>query len=325
MERQDAYTVRDAAADFDAAIVSSIRTYGNLGPYRPLDRAEFKGIRIFDLLLRHPQIVCGSSVKAGDPDNSLYGNWGVVLADGNIEQAYPYDAISYASDNKAYSPYAWRIDGTPVKQQMSEAIEYRMGHNEIDVRIGANAIAGIYFGAAHEAEDGVDLPSKSIVDLISDIGVPIYSLQDGRFFTANTEGSSRPVSPSEIVQHHVTLADDHASRMKQVLAQKLFLPSRNSISAGQQFGKSYQRSPSRRAKTILERSAEHPSVDHRYFGSMAIYSAGLTSLFPKAVFSKDEYYSFTKRLMPNGMLSTSLEDIEYYIATGEAPEQYGRI
>ena len=73
-----ALNVREATRDYNVTFVSAIRTYGNLGPFRPLNRPQFKGVRLFDILLRPNQVICGSTVRKGDPDESLYGNWGVL-------------------------------------------------------------------------------------------------------------------------------------------------------------------------------------------------------------------------------------------------------
>ena len=319
--------VSTATRTHNTAFVSSIRTYGNLGPFRPVDRSEFKGIRLFDMLLRPDQVVCGSTIREGDSDETLYGNWGVVIGSGDIQQAFPYDAASYVTGGRAISPYGWRNEGVDVETQVARAIEYRSGYNEVDIQLGQRSIAGIFFGNHAGGVDGIDLPSENVLEMIRPLDIPSYKLQGGQFYLIHSNGdsASRPTPPAAIIEHETIIPEDVSENMKHILAERLLLPPRNAISAGWQFGRmSGDNSPSK-AVAWLESILASEHIDQRYFGSMAVYAARLTALHPATSFSQESYEQFVQRILPNGSLRASKSDIDFYLATGNPPEHFGKI
>lgn len=318
--------VSEATHLYDTVFVSSIRTYGNLGPFRPANRADFKGIRLFDMLLRPSQVVCGSTVREGDSDGTLYGNWGIIIGSGDIQQAFPYDATSYVKEGHAVSPYGWRNDGIDITTQVARAIEYRSGHNEVDIALGECSIAGLFFGEQELGVDGIDMPSESVLKMIEPLQLPAYRLTGGRFHRIHEDHTdTSATSPAAIIDHHTSTPETVADYMKTELARRLLLPPRNAVSAGWQAGTMERRHPGSDFTATVERFLDSDAIDQRYFGSMAVFAAELTSLYDLAAFDKLTYDQLTQRILPEGMLQASRVDIDYYLGTGRAPEYLGKI
>lgn len=322
----DTLSVREASLQHDVAFVSSIRTYGNLGPFRPRDKSEFKGVRLFDMLLRPTQVVCGSTVQRGDSGTKLYGNWGVIIGEGEVLQAFAYDATSYVEKGQVQSQYAWRNEGIDVATQLSRAIEFRHGYNEIDIALGAHSIAGIFLGDQSMHADGIDLPSNSVLEMIHPLGLPVYHLVDGSFFEIKEDVvSSRPTATAELLTHHAVVDESTASYMKDALAQRLVLPPRNAVSAGIQAGNIYRRYPSVEQEHGLVDLLHSSAIDKQTFASMAIFAAELTHLYAQATLDYEAYTELAARLEPDGLLHATTSDIEYYLRTGTAPDYLGKI
>lgn len=319
--------IREATHQYNAAFVSSIRTYGNLGPFRPANRADFKGVRLFDILLRSHQVVCGSTVREGDPDGSLYGNWGVIVGEGEIQQAFPYDAASYIVDGKAVSPYGWRNDGVPIEIQVANAIEYRSGHNEVDIALGCASIAGIFIGEHPGGVDGIDLPSDEVLSMIAPLALPTYRLREGQFYQVLPDGhiDTQPTPPATIITHHSVIPDELSELLKTELAHRLVLPPRNAVSAGWQAGIMESQSSQPQFAREMLRHMQSNREDRRYFGSMAVFAANYTNLLPYASFDEGDYEILRNRLLPGKLLRATENDIAYYLAHGSTPDYLGII
>lgn len=318
--------VREATHAHNAVFVSSIRTYGNLGPFRPVNRADFKGIRLFDMLLRPTQVVCGSTVREGDGDSTLYGNWGIIVGSGDIQQAFPYDAASYVHAGRAISPYGWRNDGVDISTQVARAIEYRSGHNEVDIALGETSIAGIFFGEQPLGVDGIDMPSDSVLEMIRPIDLPTYQLRNGSFYLVEGRRvATTATPPTSIIEHHTILPLAVAEDMKQELVGRLTLPPRNAVSAGWQAGTMEQHRQNPGFAPMIEALLQDPLVDRRYFGSMAVFAAEFTPLYPYTEFTREVYSELAQRILPGGILQASRDDIDHYLATGCTPEYLGKI
>lgn len=324
MEKLD---VAEASTTHNAVFVSSIRTYGNLGPFRPENRVNFKGIRLFDLLLRPNQVVCGSTVCEGDPNGLLYGNWGVIIGAGEIQQAFPYDASSYVVDGRATSPYGWRTEHMDIRSQVAHAIEYRSGHNEVDIALGKNSIAGLFFGDQVSGFDGIDLPSDTVLEMIQPLGLPHYKLQDGRFHRIYPDDTIEPSATTvkELLGYRFQVPADAARYMRQELATQLLLPPRNAISAGWLHGIAQSRNPMPSFGNAVGELLKSQDVSHRYFGSMAVFAAEFMPLIDKTAFDDVTYQDFVHRITPGNMLRVSDADIDHYLATGTAPDYLGTI
>lgn len=329
-----------ATEQYDVAFVSSIRTYGNLGPFRPRDRADFKGIRLFDMLLRPEQIVCGSTVRKGDPDGSLYGNWGIIMGGGDILQAFPYDAASYTRDGQVFSPYSWRIEGESIESQLHAAIENRRGHNEVDIALGKRSIAGLFFGDKKDAVDGVDLPSEKVLAMIAPLDLPTYQLRQGEFFRLHGETpETSPTPPGALAQGYIDVSEQHQEMMKSTLETTLLLPPRNAVSSGffrgtSQFEHRTDRHtlPYDEFVASMDTHLMQTREDIRYFGSMALYAyheAAGEVLPPRIAdnlaFDNSTYRKLANRVHEDGCLTVVRQDVDHYLATGDTPEYIGKI
>lgn len=319
--------VLEASTTHNAAFVSSIRTYGNLGPFRPENRAEFKGIRLFDLLLRPNQVVCGSTVCENDPNGLLYGNWGVVLGSGDIQQAFPYDAASYVIDDRAVSPYGWRNDYSDLSTQVAHAIRYRSGHNEVDIALNKHSIVGVFFGDQANGADGIDLPSDTVLEMLTLLDIPLYKLQDGRFYRKHPNGTidASATTINELVDYRFHIPEAVTAHMKQELSTRLLLPPRNAISAGWIHGTIQSREPNATFGKAMSELLSSSDVSHQYFGSMAVFAAQFLPLVDRTAFDINTYAQFVDRITTGNMLRASHEDIEHYLATGTAPAHFGII
>jgi len=318
--------VREATLRYDVTFVSSIRTYGNLGPFRPRQKKDFKGIRLFDLILRPDQVVCGSTVHAGDADGSIYGNWGVIIGSGEIQQAFPYDAASYIDNGHAVSPYGWRNEGVDVEEQLQRAIESRNRHNEVDIALGQHSIAGIFIGTMEIGADGIDMPSDDVLEMISPLPLPMYQLSHGEFFNLHDGvASETPTPPSRLIEYYTLVPSELAAHMKQELTRRLLLPPRNAVSAGWQAGKVQARRPDNEFRRSVERHLLSKDLDRRYFASMAIFAAGVEELYANAIFDEQTYHELANRIDEEGFLQADMHDIDYYLKTGRVPDYLGSI
>lgn len=323
----DKLDIREASTTHNAAFVSSIRTYGNLGPFRPENRAEFKGIRLFDLLLRPNQVVCGSTVQRGDPDGALYGNWGIILGSGDIQQAFPYDAASYVIGHTAVSPYGWRNDHVAIRTQVANAINYRAGHNEVDIALNEQSVVGVFFGNKMEGVDGVDLPSEAVLEMIEPTGLPFYQLQNGEFYRKDIQGNIEAAATplEELLEYRFHMPTEISTYMRQELCSRLLLPPRNAISAGWIQGTIQSQHPSETFGQTMDEYLTSADVSRRHFGSMAVFAAQFEPLFDKTAFTHRTYQSFVGRLTTGNMLRASDQDIDYYLQTGATPDYLGKI
>lgn len=319
--------ILEASTTHNAAFVSSIRTYGNLGPFRPENRADFKGIRLFDLLLRPNQVVCGSTVSEGDPDGVLYGNWGVVLGSGEIQQAFPYDAASYVVDDKAVSPYEWHNDFVDIRTQVANALHYRSGHNEVDIELNEASIVGLFFGDQASGADGIDLPSDTVLEMIKPLGLPFYRLREGRFHSIQQNGlvESTPTPLSELIAYRYHISDEVSRYMTQELGSRLLLPPRNAISAGWIHGTIQSREPNPSFGSAMNKLLESDDTGRQHFGSMAVFAAQFMPLIDKTVFDEATYHELLSRITPTCMLRASDDDIKHYLSTGAVPQYLGKI
>ena len=81
---QRAFDIEALAEDYGVNVVSAVRSYGHLGPFPPRPGVDFRGVRLFDILLRQDQILCSSTASRGDTSENLYGRWGVVIGSGTV-------------------------------------------------------------------------------------------------------------------------------------------------------------------------------------------------------------------------------------------------
>lgn len=340
-EDHRASSVRNVAEDYNVAIVSAIRTYGNLGPFRPLNRDDFKGVRLFDILLRPDQIACCSTVEKGDSEANLYGSWGVILGEGKIYQAFPYDATTSVDKGEIYSKFSARISGIRPAEQMRQAIRSRRVYNEINASIAG--VAGMFYCV--DCDDGAqnDFPSKSFRDLIVPLNIPQYLLRQGEFYQiAEVEDISKRsigeiVSPSEIVQTSIRPTQEQRDHMVEYLIDNLTLAPRNSISSGFDRGQfSYEDLPPEKSARFFCEGEKllHPSnsIGLRLYGAMALHAFaeaairdGHSSISEYArslagqVIDLEKYEEYKGRILPNGNLSVTNADLRHYLDTEDLP------
>lgn len=235
-EDRRAFDIKTLAEDQDVAVVSAIRTYGNLGPFRPQNRDDFKGVRLFDILLRPDQIACCSTITEGYSEANLYGNWGIILGEGKVHQAFPYDATTSVNKGEIHSKFAPRISDIRPVEQMQQALRARHLYNEINASIGG--IAGIFYCVDNDDERSYDFPSKSFRNLITPFHIPQYLLRNGQFHRiteledVESGRIGEVVRPSEIVQTSVRPTQAQREEMIDYLTDNLTLAPRNSITSG---------------------------------------------------------------------------------------------
>lgn len=331
--------------------VSAIRSYGNLGPFRPVDREFFKGIRIFDLLLRPHQTIHGSTIKPFTPSH-LYGNWGIVVTNGNILQSYPYDAVSTVENGVPKSPYEDRIQHLSADEQLAQAITARKGHNEVNISLATRGIAGTYY-LADGQKDGVDdasFPSSAVETALEPLHLPSYWLRDGMLFTrTDPDGTSLETSPvpADILEAGAFAPDsDQEEYMREFITNRVVLPPRNPISAGVgrgEFAYHYRQSTGAGTHDDFFNEVNHhldqPALHTRLYGAIAFHSFmeqahaqddkidPLPSLVHRAMeqTSTEAYRAFKSRVQDDGQLRVKRTDIDHYVSTNILPEYLGPI
>ncbi|MFZ3010197.1 MAG: hypothetical protein WA030_04265 [Candidatus Microsaccharimonas sp.] len=340
-----------AAAHHGVNFVSAIRSYGNLGPFRPVDREYFKGIRIFDLLLRPRQTIHGSTIKPLTPSN-LYGNWGIVVTKGKILQSYPYDAVSTVENGVPKSPYQDRIQHLSADEQLAQAITARKGHNEVNISLATRGIAGTYY-LLDGQKDGVDdasFPSSAVETALEPLHLPSYWLNDGMLFTrTDLDGASLETSPvpTDVLEAGAFAPDrDQEGYMREFITNRVVLPPRNPISAGVARGKFAHHYRQSNGTAVhddffneVNYHLDQPALHSRLYGSIAFHSFmeqahaqddtvdPLPSLVHRVTeqTSTEAYRAFKSRIQDDGQLRVVRTDIDHYVSTNTLPEYLGPI
>lgn len=342
-EKRRAFDVEALAKDYNATVISAVRSYGHLGPFRPRHGIDFRGVRLFDILLRPDQILCSSTVSRGDTSRNLYGRWGVVVGSGTVEQAFPYDATTTVVKGEVTSIFLDRLQGISPDEQMASAIYGRNIYNEMNVR--ADRIAGVYF-CVDEGEDPsvVDLPSERTRQFIEKLSIPTFLLRGGVFraldSVSDLSSTSDILTPTEITEYGVTIDETTRDELVHHLVNNLVLAPRNAVSSGLargNFAYTYRRDtkPYQYEDFLLEQSRlisheVRPSL--RLYGAMALHQFAMQSemiditaasrarRMAQTVLSLDDFVDFAGRVEPDGHLAIKHEELEYYLATGNLPE-----
>ncbi|MFY9228171.1 MAG: hypothetical protein WAO28_02490 [Candidatus Microsaccharimonas sp.] len=340
-----------AATHHGVNFVSAIRSYGNLGPFRPVDREFFKGIRIFDLLLRPNQTIHGSTIKPLTPSN-LYGNWGIVVTKGKILQSYPYDAVSTVENGVPKSPYEGRIQHLSADEQLAQAITARKGHNEVNISLATRGIAGTYY-LLDGQEDGVDdasFPSSAVESALEPLHLPSYWLKDGILFPRTDQNDlppgTDPVSIEDLETRAFAPDSDQEEYMRAFITNRVVLPPRNPISAGVargEFAYQYRRAIGTDSHGEFFNEVTHhldqPALHSRLYGSIAFHSfmeqaqalgdtvSPLPSLVQRVMeqTSPEAFHEFKSRVQDDGQLRVVRTDIDHYVSTNTLPEYLGPI
>lgn len=341
-----AFDARSLMEDLGVVLVSSIRTYGNLGPFRPLDIDEFKGVRLFDILLRAGQIVCASSVSLGDSDKNLYGKWGVIIADGTVKQAFPYDAVSSVSEGEVFSKFQPRLCDARPSEQSAYAIASRCQYNEIDV--GIEAIAGIYYYYNPDYISDKDYPSKKFLEMIQPFNIPQYALCSGQFYPITDIWSDQaldlnyPASLGDILDKTVHIDSDQVEIMLAYLSKVLTLAPRNAITSGYTRGSffyDYTKSSVLREHEVEKFLRHHVQlIEDGSDPSVSLYGAITLHAFAEAARNNDDftqsdrvlhklkdylnlgdYKKHVSRILDGGNIAVTREDLQYYIDNGSLP------
>jgi len=342
-----AFDIEALAQDHNAVLVTAIRTYGNLGPFRPQNWEDFKGVRLFDILLRPDQIACCSTVVEGDSSENLYGSWGVIVGGGTIHQAFPYDATTSIAQGKIESKFAPRLDGIRPAEQINQAINARHRYNEINASV--SGIAGLFYCVDEGAPIPRDFPSKTFRDLIAPYEIPQYLLSNGKFYSISSvedvvlgvhEGE---VPPSDIVKASIRPSKAQREEMISYLTGVLTLAPRNAISSGVARGQfAYDHTP------ILSSSRDNFFVQHERFltqkanlslqlyGAMALHAyaelasndgdgatARRATAIAGAVLSRELYLEYKDRILSSGNLAITTDDLRHYLDHETLPPYLG--
>ncbi|HSX16208.1 MAG TPA: hypothetical protein VLF40_05430 [Candidatus Saccharimonadales bacterium] len=338
-----AFDVQALAEDHGATVVTAVRTYGNLGPFRPQNREDFKGVRVFDILLRPGQIACCSTVMPGDTVANVYGSWGVIVGQGKVHQAFPYDATSSVSDGQVHSPFLTRLSGMRPTEQIHQALYARPGHyNEINVSV--DGVAGIFYCLGQGQSSDQDLPSKALFDLLAPYDIPQYVLQDGRFYPIEQFSDielgdfGQPVAATDMAQNDLRLTAEQRDAMVAHLSEILTLAPRNAVTSGVargQFAYDYRHLAASTQNFLREHEAllrsDNPSL--RLYGATALHAfaelaaeqadntlAERARALAGAALSATAYQGYKARILPSGNLRVTEPDLRHYLDTGKLPE-----
>lgn len=337
-------SVFETSLQHDASFVTAVRSYGNLGPFRPTDKEMFKGVRVFDLVIRPEQLVCASGIKHGE-DTHLYGNWGVIIGDGDILQAYPYDATSYVKDGKAHSPYDFHVEGLSIDEQIESALELLPTHNEVNIRLGKSGIAGLYYHVS--PQNGCDdshFPSPQVEELLAPLQLPSYWLDKGVYYERTTalppETLGTPTPLPEVLSTPNNYSEESLSAIRSFLVDELTLPPRNPITAGLIRAQNARRYAMKDARPLdsfineMEAHLTHDDEDRRLYGAVALHAALDFSAHKPAeaalasaqtIISTEAFHDLRARVLPNGNIRITDEDLKQYISSGSLPAYLGTI
>lgn len=342
-EQRSTFDIESLAEDYGASTISAVRYYGNLGPFRPRQGVDFRGVRLFDILLRKNQILCSSTVLAGDTSQNLYGRWGVVIGTGTIEQAFPYDATTTVVDDEVTSIFLDRLQDISPEEQIASAIHGRNVYNEMNVRVGS--ISGVYF-CVDEDEDpaAIDLPSEQTRQFIENLSIPAFLLQNGVFHTLDSVSDlsnfSDALTPTELIGYSTTIDDDARKELVQYLTSNLVLAPRNAVSSGMARGnfahehrvksKPYQYDDFLFEQSRLISPEARPSL--RLYGAIALHqfaiqaemvnitAANRARRMAQTVLSHDDFTDYTRRVESDGCLAVERDELEHYLETGKLPD-----
>ena len=345
-EQRRAFGIEALAEDHGVNVVSAVRSYGHLGPFRPRTGVDFRGVRLFDILLRQDQILCSSTVSRGDTSENLYGRWGVVIGSGTVEQAFPYDATTTVVEDEVTSIFLDRLQDVSPDEQIASAIYGRTLYNEINVR--ASSIAGVYFCINNGEDPGtLDLPAESTRKFIDRLAVPTFLLQDGNFRPLESgldlSSAGDVLDPTDLANYTTTISKDIQEELVSYLTQNLVLAPRNAVSSGLargNFAHEY------RAKSVpylyddflfeqsrLINSEKRPSL--RLYGAMALHqfasraeainieAAHRARRMARTVLSLEEFTEYARRVEQSGHLAIRRDELEYYLETGSLPDHLG--
>ena len=344
-KQRRAFDIEALAKDYGVAVVSAVRSYGHLGPFRPRAGVDFRGVRLFDILLRPDQILCSSTVSPDDTSRNLYGKWGVVIGSGTVEQAFPYDATTTVVEGEVTSIFLDRLQDISLDEQIASAVYGRNVYNEINVR--ANRIAGVYF-CVDENEDpaAADLPSEQTRQFIEKLSIPVFLLQNGAFRALDSpsrlsSASDTPtLTPIDLTKYSITINEDTREELLRHLAGNLVLAPRNAVSSGLargNFAHAYRADtdPYQYEDFLVEQSrlispGVRPSL--RLYGAVALHQFAVQSemtdntaasrarRMAQTVLSFEDFTDYVQRVEYDGHLAIKREDLEHYLATGKLPD-----
>ena len=341
------YRVESLIDDYGVGVVSSIRSYGYLGPFRPRPGVDFRGVRLFDVLLRKDQILCSSTVSPGDTEQNLYGKWGVVIGSGDIEKAFPYDATTTVVDGEITSIFSDRIKNISRDEQIANALLERALYNELNVR--ADSLAGVYCCADSfedaESPSPTELPSEKTRNFIKELNIPVFMIRNGTFHVMKTPFDlstiSEAIDARDIPNESVRLSENDTEALKSYLTDSLVLAPRNAVSSGMSrgsFAYRYRRTcdTQDRFDDFLAEQVEiidqnqRPSL--RLYGAIALYSFALESsisdpeasnraqMLAETVLSRDQFNELRDRIEKSGHLAIIRSDLDHYLLTGVLPD-----
>ena len=341
-EYRRAFDVKALAEDEGVNVVSAVRSYGNLGPFRPRYGVDFRGVRLFDVLLREQQVLCSSTVAPGDTGRNLYGKWGVVIGSGTIEQAFPYDATTTVVDDEVTSIFLDRLKDMSPEEQIASALNSRTQYNEVNVR--ANSIAGVYF-CVNENEDpsDIDLPSDQTRQLIEELSIPAFLLRDGEFSLLRSSydlnSATEPVAATELTDYGINIDAASRNTLAEYLTNNLVLAPRNAVSSGVargDFAHEFRAKdqPYQYEDFLLEQSKfiahdQRPSL--QLYGAMALHQFSIRAevmstrasdcarRMAQKILSISEFEQYVARIESDGNLQVKRDDIEHYLSTGRLP------
>lgn len=342
-----AFDVQSIAEDHDVALVSAVRAYGNLGPFRPLNARDFKGVRIFDILLRPRQIICASSITKGDSSDNLYGNWGVIAGAGTVQTAYPYDATTSVKKGVVHSQFSPRFTGVRPSEQMLHALRARRLYNEINVK--TDSIAGIYY--CQDEPDGStrDFPSQEFEEVINPLAIPRYLMRRGQFYPIDSpkdianQDSATPMPVKEMIQNAVLPNADQIDYMVTYLKDMLTLAPRNAITSGVtrgQFAYDHKNilkvQPDEFIRQHEQLVIQDENLSLQLYGAMALHAYAESALgggdldlaeraahVARGHFDDSAYKEYKQRILPSGNLAIIESDLRHYMEHETLPDYLG--
>jgi len=150
--------------------------------------------KLENLVINSPTI-SASTIQECDSLDNFWSPMGVIINNGKVKFAAPYDFDSTLLDNGERVPYGLGIRedfNEPIEEQVGNAITRRARHMHNELIIKDPKLAGFYFLLDPRARNRVDYREISeISPKLANLEMPLYVINKGRVYEARYNPQTR--------------------------------------------------------------------------------------------------------------------------------------